>query len=310
MSELMYFDELLVLAGLEGTYGVDGGLTASANAVQTKNATIRPAQGQKISRDVDSSTWGNDLNYLVGKYCIIEFDVEVSGSGAAGNEPGISPLLEMAAHSKTVVAATSAAYAPIQDALKSGSIYFYMGEMIWKGLGGRANVSLKYDKNGFGYFHFTIWTLFTLPTNNASIPAPTYINFNEPYPLSADNTPIVTLHGYPCELHGFQFDVGNKLSMIDVPGAKEVRISDRNSTCSVTIKAPRLPTKDLFAIASNRTLGGFQIEHGPIAGHKLDFSATDVQIEQEGLEPVDAGDGVMGLKCTLNIIGSHTFTWL
>jgi len=77
------------------------------------------------------------------------------------------------------------------------------------------------------------------------------------------------------------FDLGNSTVYRElVGGTKEVLITDRAASGSVSIEAVLLGTKDYFASAvdDDAALGNLTFTHGTVAGNKVQFTSSKVDI--------------------------------
>lgn len=90
----------LLLAKIESSYGVDPTL-AGANAMQVKNLNCTPLNGELVSRDIIRPYYGNSENLIAQKSVVVDFEVEMVGSGTMGVAPAFDALLRACALAKT-----------------------------------------------------------------------------------------------------------------------------------------------------------------------------------------------------------------
>ena len=86
---------------------------------------------------------------------------------------------------------------------------------------------------------------------------------------------------YAGALQSFSFDLGNTTTYRElVGGSKEVLITDRAASGSVSIEAVLMATKDYFAAAvdDDAALGNLQFTHGNVAGNIVQFTSSKVDI--------------------------------
>ena len=88
---------------------------------------------------------------------VIEFDVELKGSGTAGTAPEFGDLIRACGFLETIVAGTSVTYTPASDSIPSLSLALYedgIANKIW-GARGTFKISLDQGKPGMVHFVFT-----------------------------------------------------------------------------------------------------------------------------------------------------------
>ena len=89
-----------------------------------------------------------------------------------------------------------------------------------------------------------------------------------------------------------------------VGGTKEVIITDRASTGTVSIEAPTIAQKDYFTAAlSDSTLGNLQFLHGTTAGNKVQLTSTKVDIGDVNYGEMD---GVAMLEIPYTLVPSSS----
>jgi len=83
----------ILLAKIESTYGTDSTPTGAANAIQTSDLSITPLAGPTVSRNLDRSVLGGDLQIQVGTFVELSFMVEMAGGGSIDTPAAYGPLL-------------------------------------------------------------------------------------------------------------------------------------------------------------------------------------------------------------------------
>ncbi|MCH2092727.1 MAG: hypothetical protein MK141_14280 [Pseudoxanthomonas sp.] len=273
-------ENVVTLVKLETTYGVDAAPTG-ADAVMTSRVQLTPMESQTVSRDLDKPSSGSDLEITVGVHAMIEFRVELVGSGSLGVAPAFGKLLKACRCGETIVATTSVAYRPLRSSTTSATIAFYLDGNLHKLVGARGTFRLEIDSQNIPYLVFTFTGLYVDPSAAANPVALTgWDAFKIPQPVNFANTPTPTLHGYTAVYTAFRFDAGNQVSVFNNPGEREVKIVSHAATGSITMLAPAIGTKDFFAAAKNNVLGTMQIEHGTVDEEKwfLDCAEDTVQV--------------------------------
>lgn len=103
----------VILVKPESTYGSDSS-PAAADAVLCSNLNLSPLEGASVSRDFIRPYFGSAGDIRVENFGKLTFDVELAGSGTAGNAPAWGHLLKSCNFSETLTAA------PITDTAQAG----------------------------------------------------------------------------------------------------------------------------------------------------------------------------------------------
>jgi hypothetical protein len=287
----MYFKNVALLAKTEVTYGTDPVPTGTANAMLSKAVTIAPYLGNRVTRDLDRSTFGAQSEINTGPYVTVSFGIEYAASGTAGTAPKWGPLLLACGFSETVSAGTSVTYATVSTALKSCTLYFYMDGQQHKVIGARGNVSFNLSRGQIPTMNFTFTGKYTRPTAVAN-PALTVTGFQSPLAVTKANTPTFTLHGYAAYCEALTLDMGNNIVYRNLIGDESILLTDRNARGNVVIEAPALASKDYFSAMEAHagvTLGAVNCVHGTTAGNILTLAGSYVQL---GNVSMNNSDGV------------------
>lgn len=269
---------LLVIAMAEVTYGT-AVAAAGTGAIVTSNAQLSPLEGSTVSRNLDRPTFGNDLQLHVGTHVMLQFDVELVGSGTLGTAPAWGPLLKACAVKETVTAATSVVYAPDSASTESLTLYFNMDGQQHMLTGARGTWTLSVESGQIPHFTFTFTGIYNTPASVAAIaPAAGWAKFKVPVPVTFDNTQEVTLHTLASVFKTLSFDCGNTVTYFDNPGEQEVVITDRASKGSISILAPAISDKNYFESTKNNELGNLSFAHGTDDTLRVVFNSTQAQL--------------------------------
>lgn len=275
----MIDERRVILAKIEGTYGVDPTPTGAANAMLAKNIQWRPFVGGYANRaDVALPALGRFSSKTAIKTIELEFDVEMTGGGAAGTAPPYGPLLRACGLAETLSGGVSATYAPISTAFESVAIYANIDGLQQKLLGWRGSVAALLRNEDIPVFHFRGVALYAVPTDTA-LPSLTLTPWSAPLPMNKTNTTPITLHGYSCGLQEADFDLANAFNYQSFPGGSEqVFIVNRAPTGRAVIEHPTIAQKDYFSIADSGATGSFTLTHGTVAGNKVQITAAQSRI--------------------------------
>lgn len=282
-----------ILAKIESVYGTDP-TPAGSNAIKTKGLQINPQQGNRVNRDLDRSTLGNDAEIAVGRFTTLSFDVELSGSGAAGTAPGYGALLRACGFAETINAGTDVQYDPVSTGFESVTIYFYLDGELHKLTGARGTVSFNLSNDGIPMMSFTFTGLHNDPTAPVTI-TPSPANFAQPIPVTEQNTPTYDVDSYGARAESFTLDFANNVVYRNVVNSESVIITDRAPAGSLAFEQEVIGTKDFWAISKAETQVAIQIIHGTVAGNIVQLDGSQVQLSQPSLSDSD-GLSVMNMN--------------
>ena len=268
----------LILLETESTYGTDPTPTGS-DAVLVRDLNIVPLQSDVVSRDLVRPYLGASEQLLANTRVECTFSVELAGSGTAGAAPRYGKALLACGLSETVSAGVSVTYAPVSASFGSCTIYYNIDGVLHKVTGARGTFTINGAVGEIPTIDFTFTGIYNTPTDTA-LPSVTYGDQATPVVFKAGNTTGFELLSYAGCLQSVSFDVGNSLVYRELVGCtKEVLLTDRASTGSVTLEAVTMATKNYFTAAlSDGTLGNLLFQHGQTAGNIIDFASTRVDI--------------------------------
>ena len=281
-----------VFAKKETTYGTAVALVG-ADVIRTHAAKLTAFQANEIKRDLDGQGFGSTGTIHSGAHVMLEFDVELAGSGAAGTRPEYGDLFLACAMSETIVAATSVTYAPASNSTDSLTMYCEIDGQRHALIGARGTWQLKADSQGIPYLHFQFTGMWVDPLTTAAL-VPDFTGYTTPRPIAFDYTPEISLQGLLSVYKSFGFDMGNQVEFFDNPGEQSVEITDRKCSGNVSLLAPTLTTKNYFTTAKADTTGVLTMVHGMTAGNIITLNAPYAQIlspnygDDKGRATIDA----------------------
>lgn len=289
----------VILAKTESTYGTDPTPTGVADAVLIRNLSVTPQDADFTNRDLVRPYLGRSEQLPSGIRAMIEFEVEMAASGAAGTAPAYGSLLKACGFGETVVATTSVTYAPVSTNFSSVTIYFNVDGVLHKMTGCRGTVSLSMRVKDIPVWRFSFTGIYQAVTDTAA-PTPTYTAYKTPLPVTNGNTTPFTLHGYSGIMSELSIDMAVATTHRTLVGGSEsVLITDREPVGSVIIEATTVAQKDWWTIARNGTLGALAITHGTVAGQKVQVSSSTVQLTRPVYQDMD---GVTMLQMGMNFV--------
>lgn len=267
-----------ILIETESTYGTDPTPTG-ADAVLVRDLSITPQQSDVVSRDLIRPYLGASEQLLANTRVECTFSVELAGSGSAGTAPRYGKALKACGLSETVSAGTSVTYAPVSSSFSSVTIYYNIDGVLHKVTGARGTFTLNANVGEIPSIDFSFTGIYEAPSD-ASLPTVTYGSQATPLIFKNGNTDTFSLLSYSGCLQSVSMDVGNTLVYRELIGCtKEVLITDRSVSGSVSIEMVSIGTKDYFAAAlTDGSLGNLTFQHGTSAGNIVDFASTKIDI--------------------------------
>ena len=268
----------VILLELESSYGTDPTPTG-ADAILVSDLSITPQASDAIPRDLIRPYLGSSRELLANTRVECSFSVELAGSTAAGTAPRVGKALRACGFSETVAANTSVTYAPVSGSFESATIYYNVDGVLHKTTGCRGSWALEASVGEIPKLNFAFQGIYVAPTD-AALPTVTYGAQATPLIFKNGNTTGFQLLSYAGALQSVNFDAGVTTQYMElVGGTKEVLITDRNSTGSVTLEAVTVATKDYFAASlTDTSLGNLTFTHGTAAGNIVQFASTKIDI--------------------------------
>lgn len=281
-----FWKKKAVLLKSEVTYGTDSTPTGAANWIEARNVNLSPMDPETVERNIDLPYLGSTGKVLVAKWAKLSFEVVMAGSGTAGTAPKWAVAMLGAGFAETVSAGVSAAYNLISTSFGSLTAWINIDGVYHKLVGARGNVKGRLTAKGIPTLMFEIECLYVAPVD-AAVPAVTRTGWGYDEGVNSVNTTALTINGVATAFSSLEWDVGNQLSRIDLPGPqKEVSIVDRKPTCSATILAPLLAVFNPFALADAGSIIAISATHGSVAGKKVknDLNVTISNVEYDQIE--------------------------
>lgn len=293
----MLFKKKMLLAKMESAYSTDSSPDGS-NAIVTKGVAINVQQGNRVTRDLDRPTLGNDEEKSTSMYTTLEFETELAGSGTAGTAPGFGVLLRACAMSETVDPGVSVTYEPVSDNFESITLHYVQDGILYAVPGCRGSVSVDMSKDQLPMLKFSFTGLHRVPVETSSVtPAP--VAFAEAIAVTAQNTPTYTLDSYDLKAEAFSMDLANTVVYRNVVNSESVQITDRAPAGSVSFEMPKLSQKNYLEIAESGDKVPLEIVHGVTAGNITTITAANTQLSQPARSD---SDGILALGMNARFI--------
>jgi hypothetical protein len=302
----------LIIAAKESTYGTDA-TPAGTDAIKVANINITPLQSDVVARQIIRPFLGNPEQLLANQRVELTFDVELTGSGAAGTYPAYGILIEACGFNVATVAATSVTYTPLSATFPSATLYYFNDGIRHKLTGARGSFSLTAEVGQIPTLSFTFMGIYNAP-GDVTPPSTTYNDQADPVIFKAGNTSGFQLFSYAGCLQSVNMDLANEMVYRELINcAKQVMITNRAPNGTVVIEAPNIADHDYFADAIGSDTGNLIFQHGQTAGNIVTFSSPQTDLgsptysDQDGVQmlnlpfiatPTDAGNDELEIEFT------------
>ena len=313
----------LLLIEAETAYGTDpnpetGTSSDGKNLLVVTNLDITPQSSDVVSRDVIRPVLGASEQILANTKVEVSFTCELTGSGSAQHEVAFAPALKACGFkmSSSGTPINKYIYKPSSlSTLDSITIHYNTDGTLHKILGARGNCEINCAVGEIPTITFNFTGHYVDPTETP-ITGTNYSAVRQASPLifKNGNTSNFKLLDYAGKLQNLSFDFGNSLVYRELitnassgagSNTKEVLITDRASTGTVSIEAPPLSgsgSHDFFADALDDTIDtsvGLKFQHGTAPGNKVTFESARVDI---GDVNYGDSDGIVMLEIPYTLI--------
>lgn len=209
----------------------------------------------------------------------LPFMTELVGSGTAGTAPFWGKLMKGCAFGETLVALTSAAYAPASTAIPSMTLAAYMDGVIHKLWGARGSVKLNLETGKPGLLHFDFQGSDFSHTDGAMLVGVTYSSIVPPVFLGA----TFTIDGVEFNVDKVEFDIANTLALRTNPNAdsghQSCLITGRKGKISLDPEMVLASTKDIWTMWRNGATVALSAVLGSTPGNIVTISCPAFQIQ-------------------------------
>ena len=299
----------LALVKAESTYGTNP-TPAATDALLFTELDVTPLEMELLERETIQSYFGGRESVVGQRSVPISATVELAGSGTAGTAPRYGPMLTASGLGETIVSATSVTYAPVSSAFDSYTMQFFIdngSEQAITGIRGSFDMSLSV--NAIPTIAFSHMGIFGAPTA-LSRPTETYSNQASPLAVNADNTATVTVHGFSACMTEFSLSLGTEMVFEQKAGCtKQIRLTDRRTTGSITIELPAFATKDFIAAVNAQTEATITWVHGSSAGNIITFTADQTAFDTPSYVESDSVTHItLPFRCLPSSSGNDDFS--
>lgn len=284
----------LIFAKIEPAYGTDPTPTGPLNAILCRAITPQPITAEYAERILVRPYFGSNGSLPSAVHAEMEFEVEFSGSGAAGTAPKWGPLLRACGFAETLTAATSAVYAPITNNQESITLWYFLDGIKHVINGARGTVSFGMNAKEIPVMRFRFVGKYTVPTDATMPTNADYTGFIAPTVVNNVNTPAFTVHGVSAKMQQYGIDVANQVAFRSLVGFEGVEITNRAPSGNVTFELDTVAIKDWWTAIKDATVAATSITHGTTGGNIVKIDGPKVQLTNPQYSDSD-GIAMLGL---------------
>jgi len=277
----------------ETAYGTDAIPDGLLNWIEARNLSLTPMDVERADRNIEMPYMGNSGSVAISTWVKLSFDIALAPSGTVGTAPKWGPLLMACGMAETTTVGESVAYNLVSNAFSSATAYMIIDNVLHRITGMRGEVKAKMSK-GIPMLSFAFDGCYVAPVTGAA-PAIDRSGWTIEEAVNSVNTTPVTIAGVPLSFSEFEWALGQTIARADNPGQREIMITGRKPTSSITVLAPALAVFDPFAMTQANTVVELATTHGTAAGKKV---TTTMNVRIAGAEYAQI-EGMVAYKLTL-----------
>jgi hypothetical protein len=281
-----YVNNTVIQARLEPSYGtLPTPPWLATDAILISDAKFK-IQRDNVPRKLLRGYFGGSEELVATRRADIEFDVEFAGSGTAGTAPAWGKLLRACGMAEVITAANRVEYTPITTAFESLTFRFYLDGIYYVARGARGNVSVKMPAYEIPKLHF-MFMGFDMVAAEIATPTPDFTAWKRPLVVTDTNagdiqiggtyTAGVVSGGTVMKSRGLEFDLGNKVSHLNILGGEAIDITARETTGSASVFLTAADEVIWRNDMNNNALTSIGFNFGTTAGSRVTVFAPQVQ---------------------------------
>lgn len=274
-NELMRQQGQIILAKLETVYG-EYSTPTGANVMLVSNPDIKPIF-DKDERNNIVGHLGNQGAITVGQRIEVSFDVELAGSGTAGDKPAFDPLLQASGHA-AILDVGKVDYTPIDVGFKSVSLVWRNDGVEHRVTGARGSVTFELTPGKRGMMKYKFIGKYADPTADVSpLTGIDYSPFKMPVGISFD-TASFNFFGSAVKMQSLTFDPGIAVEYSNLIGVESVDITNRKGKMDTQFRVTQSEYVANIVAAKNNATGAASFTLGDQPGHTFELNVPNLQI--------------------------------
>ena len=270
----------LILAKIEGAYGVDPTPAAATDAILCSAPSIE-ILGASRERNVVLPYYGKLPPIAVGEGIKISFEAEIRGSGVATTPPRIGPLLRACNLTQTI-GGSYVDYDPnSSESGESVAIYFHRDAIRHKLLGGVGSCKIGFKASEIGKISFEVTGLYAGGhAADIAFPTPTFGDSATPPIFKSASFAI---QSYAALISALNLDLGNAIAKrieanVD-PSVYRYFIGGRAVKGDCDPEAVALATFNPWTLWNAGTAGTLTATVGSSAGNRCIVSSPSLVLD-------------------------------
>ena len=272
------YKKRLLFAKAESSYKGSASI-GGGQGLEVFNLEVTPFSANTLERNVVSDILGNREVAFGTKRVQINFDLEITTKGTAGQTPLYHDLLRACGMKKTGPGQTVVYNPQLNQSSNSCRILYIVDGLRQEIKGCRGSFSINCKAGEIPYFSFSFSGVYAEPTDGSTI-VPNFPSADGPHVFGKANSSDFEIDGTALVLDAFTLDAGNVIENNEsVGGTDEVRQVDRAPTGSCVIECPTIDEFNLYELLTNTTdFVTLTLTHGSGAGKQLEFSLPKIDI--------------------------------
>lgn len=282
-------DRKILIAKEEETESTDSSPSASTDACQVIGLEVM-TEADEVEREIAVPYLGAKPFILTKRLVKFKFDIEVAGSGTAGQVPAWGRYLKACGWSETILTtpAPSVVYVPVNDGFTSLTMKGNFDGIQYVGLGCRGKVSANFKSSEISKFSFEFQGFHIDPTDVA-LPTPTFANQSVPIHFAAGNVTDFAFDSYQFCLDEVSWDSNNNLVPLERVGcARRNLITERAIEGDITVERTQtLAMKNLYPKVGSHQTVPLVFTLGNASGNKVKFEMPTLQLKYPEMSDQD-----------------------
>lgn len=277
----MLIERSQVACEIEAVEGTAETLEA-ADAFLAFAASFSPAQEVK-ERNPGTSSLSPHPGVPGKRSATMSFDVELGGTGNAGDPLPFADALKACGVQETLVANTSATYAPASDSVPSVTIALYDDGKIYKMWGARGKFTIDFVDGEPAVIHFEFTGADWSEADGNLLAGVSYNTTLPPAFIGAQ----LTIDAYSAIIEKLTLDSGNNVTLRPdanaSSGHKSAVITSRRPTITLDPENVLVATHDFLGKWRSGTQMALSTTLGSAAGNTIAVTMPKIQYQEAGL---------------------------
>jgi hypothetical protein len=273
----VYAHNVVMLAKTEAAYN-DFVTVPTSNILLASSFTYLPLEANTANRKLLRQFMGNEDHALAVPRSRMQAELVMAGSGTKDQPPRWRHLMRACGMRETINAGTSVTYAPVSTGFESLATAYYLDNILHLMGGARGTWSVDFKAGEMPMLKTDIQGLrhnSTIDTHNFT---PDYSGWGDLAPFNSVFTSALTFFGVTPAFSAFNYTHNNTIAVRDIPNHKEVMITGRAPTASITLELPSTLTMDFVDAAMRGLKGSLSFQQGQFDGNEIVVYLPNVQL--------------------------------